>query len=245
MSNDEGGTDDEEFRVAAVKDRVDTTLQVWMGITAGCAKCHSHKYDPISHEEYYQLFAIFNQTADNDAYDDAPVIRFESAEQAEELASLHREINELKERRGPNGADGSHTAAATADAPDTPLGNDKSNETCNIRIDREKLNAEIAAMEKRLQEVEATVTKLPIMRGLAVDKQRTTKIHLRGNFLEQGAEVSPGVPAAFGDMEHLWSRKAILVHRGHRLPIRCCWTGSPPTCATRMTGRLRKCARRL
>ena len=43
--NDEGDADDEEFRVAAVKDRVDTTMQVWMGLTAGCAKCHSHKYD--------------------------------------------------------------------------------------------------------------------------------------------------------------------------------------------------------
>ena len=48
MTNTEGGTDDEEFRVAAVKDRVDTTMQVWMGLTMGCAKCHTHKYDPIT-----------------------------------------------------------------------------------------------------------------------------------------------------------------------------------------------------
>src|SRR5207244_737812 len=60
MSNDEGGTDDEEFRVAAVKDRVDTTAQIWMGLTMGCAKCHSHKYDPITQREYYQFFAFFN-----------------------------------------------------------------------------------------------------------------------------------------------------------------------------------------
>ena len=66
MTNDEGGTDDEEFRVAAVKDRVDTTIQVWMGLTMGCAKCHSHKYDPISQKEYYQLYAFFNQTEDAD-----------------------------------------------------------------------------------------------------------------------------------------------------------------------------------
>src|SRR5205807_8303398 len=63
MTNTEGGTDDEEFRVAAIKDRVDTTAEVWMGLTLGCAKCHSHKYDPISHEEYYRFFAFFNQTA--------------------------------------------------------------------------------------------------------------------------------------------------------------------------------------
>ena len=47
-TNSEGGTDDEEFRVLAVKDRVSTTMQVWMGLTAGCAQCHDHKYDPIT-----------------------------------------------------------------------------------------------------------------------------------------------------------------------------------------------------
>ena len=54
------GTDDEEFRVEAVKDRTDTTMQAWMGLTFGCAKCHTHKYDPISIDEYYSVFAFFN-----------------------------------------------------------------------------------------------------------------------------------------------------------------------------------------
>jgi len=72
MTNTEGGTDDEEFRDAAVKDRVATTGQVWMGLTVGCAQCHSHKYDPISHREYYSLYAFFNQTADADKNDDSP-----------------------------------------------------------------------------------------------------------------------------------------------------------------------------
>ena len=74
MTNTEGGTDDEEFRVAAIKDRVDTTMQVFMGLTIGCAKCHSHKFDPITHDEYYRFYAIFNQTADNDQPDETPVI---------------------------------------------------------------------------------------------------------------------------------------------------------------------------
>ena len=72
MNNTEGGTDDEEFRDAAVKDRIATTGQVWMGLTVGCAQCHSHKYDPISHEEYYSLYAFFNQTEDADTNDDNP-----------------------------------------------------------------------------------------------------------------------------------------------------------------------------
>ena len=74
MTNDEGGTDNEEFRVAAVKDRVDTTIQVWMGLTMGCGKCHSHKYDPITQREYYEFYAFFNQTEDADRGDDAPLL---------------------------------------------------------------------------------------------------------------------------------------------------------------------------
>ena len=72
MTNTEGGTDDEEFRDAAVKDRVSTTGQVWMGLTWGCAQCHSHKYDPLSQKEFYSLYAFLNQTADADRNDDAP-----------------------------------------------------------------------------------------------------------------------------------------------------------------------------
>jgi hypothetical protein len=75
MTNTEGGTDDEEFRDAALRDRVATTGQVWMGQTWGCAQCHSHKYDPLSHKEFYQLYAFFNQTEDDDHYSDRPVLR--------------------------------------------------------------------------------------------------------------------------------------------------------------------------
>ena len=49
-----------EFRVKAVVDRVNTTGTVWLGLTIGCAECHSHKFDPISQREYYQLLAFFN-----------------------------------------------------------------------------------------------------------------------------------------------------------------------------------------
>ncbi|HXJ93249.1 MAG TPA: DUF1553 domain-containing protein [Terriglobia bacterium] len=56
----EGGIIDEEFRVAYVVDRVDTTSSVWLGLTIGCARCHDHKFDPILQKEYYQLFAYFN-----------------------------------------------------------------------------------------------------------------------------------------------------------------------------------------
>jgi len=121
MTNTEGGTDDEEFRDAAVKDRVAVTGQVWMGLTVGCAQCHTHKYDPISHREFYQLYAFFNQTEDNDKPDDSPTIK---------------------------------------------LG-----ETTTL-----------------------------VMRDLPADKQRRTRIHERGNFLNPGAEVEPAVLSAFHEL---------------------------------------------
>jgi hypothetical protein len=58
--NEEGGIDLEQFRVEAVVDRVNTTGAVWLGLTVGCCQCHSHKYDPFTQREYYQLFAFFN-----------------------------------------------------------------------------------------------------------------------------------------------------------------------------------------
>ncbi len=58
--NQEGGIDKEQFRVDSVFDRVATTGTVWLGLTVGCAQCHDHKFDPIKQQEYYQLFAFFN-----------------------------------------------------------------------------------------------------------------------------------------------------------------------------------------
>jgi Protein of unknown function (DUF1553)/Protein of unknown function (DUF1549)/Planctomycete cytochrome C len=66
LLNREGGVDQEEYRTKAVVDRVDTTGAVWLGLTVGCAQCHSHKYDPFSQREFYQLFAFFNNADDHD-----------------------------------------------------------------------------------------------------------------------------------------------------------------------------------
>src|SRR6266404_4577442 len=75
MTNDEGGTDNEEFRTAAVIDRVNTTWEAVLGTTFGCVQCHSHPYDPFTHDEYYKFMAFFNDTRDEDTYDDYPLLR--------------------------------------------------------------------------------------------------------------------------------------------------------------------------
>jgi hypothetical protein len=75
MTNDEGGTDNEEFRVAAVIDRVNTTWEALMGTSFACVQCHSHPYDPFRHDEYYKFMAFFNNSRDEDTYDDYPALR--------------------------------------------------------------------------------------------------------------------------------------------------------------------------
>ena len=64
LRNTEGGTDQEEFRVKAVVDRLSTTGSIWLGLTIGCAECHTHKYDPITQREFYEMMAFFNTSND-------------------------------------------------------------------------------------------------------------------------------------------------------------------------------------
>ena len=97
MNNDEGGTEDEEFRVAAVLDRVNTTYEVWQSTTMACVQCHSHPYDPIRHEEYYQSLSFFNNTRDEDTHDEEPKLRFY---EAEDKAKVDQIVNWAKGNEG-------------------------------------------------------------------------------------------------------------------------------------------------
>jgi hypothetical protein len=78
ITTSEGGAIDEEYKVLYTRDRVETTGQVWLGLTVGCAVCHDHKFDPISQKEFYQLAAFFNNTTQNamdgNAKDTPPIV---------------------------------------------------------------------------------------------------------------------------------------------------------------------------
>ena len=98
QTNNEGGTNDEEFRNVAVVDRVNTTFATWMGTTMACAQCHTHKYDPITQEEYYQVFAILNQTQDSDKRDERPILSKFTKQQEDEKAKLKSQIKALERK---------------------------------------------------------------------------------------------------------------------------------------------------
>jgi hypothetical protein len=95
-NNDEGGTDDEEFRLIAVMDRSATTWSVLNGLTINCVQCHSHPYDPIHHDEYYKSLAFFNTSRDADYPSDVPVLHVpKDRSRYPEAARLQQEIARL------------------------------------------------------------------------------------------------------------------------------------------------------
>ena len=95
-NNQEGGTDDEEFRLVAVMDRVATTWSVLNGVTMNCVQCHSHPYDPIRHTDYYKSLAFFNTSNDADRDDDFPSVRFpKDSSRLSEASRMQQEISSV------------------------------------------------------------------------------------------------------------------------------------------------------
>jgi mono/diheme cytochrome c family protein len=97
--NGEGGVIAEEFRVEYIVDRVETVSSVWMGLTTGCARCHDHKYDPISQREFYSLFAFFNQIPEPGAYrrKAPPTIKVPTRTVRRRLDAMERELADQEE----------------------------------------------------------------------------------------------------------------------------------------------------
>jgi Protein of unknown function (DUF1553)/Protein of unknown function (DUF1549)/Concanavalin A-like lectin/glucanases superfamily/Planctomycete cytochrome C len=94
--NGEGGIIPEEYAVEYVVDRVETTATVWLGLTMGCARCHDHKYDPITQKEFYQVFAFFNNVPERGKafkYGNSPPFLFTpTPDQQKELDTLERKL---------------------------------------------------------------------------------------------------------------------------------------------------------
>src|SRR5262245_631948 len=101
MINFEGGAIPEEYLNEYVIDRVETTATTWLGLTMGCARCHSHKYDPISQKEFYQFYAFFNNVPelglDGQKGNAAPMLSLPTDEQKAEQQRLTRRIQDLTE----------------------------------------------------------------------------------------------------------------------------------------------------
>jgi mono/diheme cytochrome c family protein len=183
LTNNEGGTIDEEFRSVAVVDRVNTTLSTWMGTTIACAQCHDHKYDPLSQQEFFGLYAIFNNTADADRKDEAPLVSipWESLDAKrrpleKELAAILKAVPEMKK--------------STPKKQVQPHG-----EPPELR----PLRKHVDTLRRRIAAVKAVT--VPVMEELQDDKRRVTKLQYRGNWQDLGPVIEEHVPAVFPQPE--------------------------------------------
>ena len=99
MHNGEGGRIGEETRVENVMDRTETTATVWLGLTLGCARCHDHKYDPLTNVDYYRFYAYFNNSSENGTASGGgrtgqikPVLELSSPEETQALAAVEKSV---------------------------------------------------------------------------------------------------------------------------------------------------------
>ncbi|MBC8116680.1 MAG: PSD1 domain-containing protein, partial [Candidatus Saccharimonas sp.] len=184
LTNKEGGADKKEDRDKQLVDRTNTTGAVWLGLTVGCAQCHSHKYDPISHREYYQLYAFFNAADEQD-------ISVATAAQLEEYARL-KAVHDVA-RQPLAEAVRQYREANPADAL-VALEQKK----------KEKVDPELQKLEAALAKFDAAGPKPPAALAMILSeiaKPSPTNIHLRGDFLRPGAEVQPAGLSVLNPLE--------------------------------------------
>ncbi|MEM7395281.1 MAG: DUF1549 domain-containing protein, partial [Verrucomicrobiota bacterium] len=123
----EGGIIDEEYRVEYVMDRVVTTTQAWLAMSVGCARCHDHKYDPVSQDEFYQIYSFFNSVADRGMSGFAPQLTVQTPEDSEEAAAIEARMAAARAAAEPTDADLAawETRMKAGDIAWTPLSVDK------------------------------------------------------------------------------------------------------------------------
>lgn len=210
LTNTEGGTNVEEFRSAAIVDRVNTTAQVWMASTFACCQCHNHKYDPFSQKEYYQLYAILNNTEDANRADDFPTLEvprigmekvaaelrplYERSKKRFDAANHHLDSrrDEWEETFEIDGAPKEIQAILKTPAKERKKEQkDKLTEYFRTQsADWKKLESDYKTAEA---EYKAAMVPSPVLHESTT---RPTFIHLRGNYEARGEPVQPGLPAA-------------------------------------------------
>jgi hypothetical protein len=145
-NNDEGGTDDEEFRLVAAMDRSATTWSALNGLTMNCVQCHSHPYDPIRHAEYYKSLAFFNTSRDADLPEDTPVLRVpKDRTKYPEASRLQQEIANLTHSVVDSGRQLEKRAHWTA----LPITAATSSEELALRWEADELERQLADLKEK------------------------------------------------------------------------------------------------
>jgi hypothetical protein len=210
LTNKEGGVDQEQFRVEACVDRVNTTGKVWLGVTIGCCQCHDHKYDPFSQREYYQFFAFFNSDGEVDLPAPLPgeeaTYNVKKAEFDKKKAELDNAVanytkNDLPARQAKWEQNlrplGRLTVSGIGllELVDAPGRSDKQKQELATRY--AKTDKKLADLNKAVADHAKTAPQLSKAMTLALGSGRKTHVMIRGDFLRPGVEVATGTPAIF------------------------------------------------
>jgi hypothetical protein len=209
LRNEEGGTDAEQFRIESVADRVNTTGTVFLGLTMGCARCHDHKYDPLTQRDYYRFFALLNNA-------DEPTLPVPTMQQAKEMPALLADIAQVEKRLAEVESNAGTrqqeweqklTAESRGVLPGpvqqalaVPAAERNGEQRKLVGEEFRKVDPELVPLltvlndlKTRKKQLDARITTTLVMKELAAPRE--TFIHLRGDFLRHGAKVEPGVPA--------------------------------------------------
>ena len=218
MLNGEGGRIAEESRVEYVVDRVDTTATIWLGLTLGCARCHDHKYDPLTQKEFYQLSAYFNQVNETGGVDRrsstaAPTLELPTPEQSQKIDQLSEQIAGLEQQlKG-------ITEKLTAEQPAWEQSVDRTGLPENVAAalsvesakrsedqkkliadhylapsnERKEIETKLDAARKQLTNTKNAVLITMVMEDRA--QKRDTFVLIRGAYDKYGEKVTTGTPA--------------------------------------------------
>jgi mono/diheme cytochrome c family protein len=231
MTQNEGGTSDEEFRNAAVIDRVNTTYAVFMGTTMACAQCHTHKYDPITITEYFQSYAFLNQSADSDKKDESPLheiyppgVKAKRDQWMKESAAAEAAFKKTEPTwlagfdewlaKKPKSADKALKAALDAPKDKRTKAQDnllRQHYVRNVSPATKAERAKADALKKQIAD-SAPVT-VPIMQDLAGEKRRKTFVQLRGNWQALGDQVDEGVPTHLARWDETYPKNRLGLAR--------------------------------
>jgi hypothetical protein len=243
----EGGIIPEEYRVEYVVDRVHTTATALLGLSLQCARCHEHKYDPISQTEYYRFFAYFNSQPDQQgSYNAAgvlpPAVKLPSRWQRAEVQILEARRLDLEHRRQQRAAAAEpafrdwlrHVKSpmkeiaeilAISEPKRTAQQQERLRKHYLETIDPvyRLLESEYLALLKQQAALERTIPQTMVMQELP--QPRPTHLLKRGRYDQPGEKVSPGVPACLpplpeGSPPNRLGLARWLVARGHPLTAR-------------------------